>query len=178
MAQNPNHKNQKHNHGKRPTPWVWLGLGIALAVVGLILAVWQLGNFLTQAPEETASGAVPTIILLTAPPIPTATLSLDPPTPTIAPTATTAATPDLSVAPSEITVGYYAQVVNTGGVGVTVRNGPSTSNLPVTVAAEGSALLIMEGPTAGGEYQWWRVRLADGTEGWTVTDFLAPSAAP
>ena len=105
-------------------------------------------------------------------------MSLNPPTPTIAPTATTAATPDLSVAPPEVSVGYYAEVVNTGGVGVTIRNGPSTSNLPVIVSAEGSILLILEGPTAGGDYEWWRVRLPDGTEGWAASDFLVPSAAP
>ena len=153
-------------------------MGVAVAIVGLILSGWFLGDFLTQQPENVAAGDVPTIIRLTAPPIPTATISLNPPTPTIAPTATTAATPDLSIAPPEVTVGFYAQVVNTGGVGVTVRNGPSTSNLPVTVAAEGVALLILEGPTAGGTYQWWRVRLPDGREGWTVEDFLVPSAAP
>lgn len=172
-----NVKPEKFNGGRR-TPWGWMGMGIAVAIAGLIISGWFLGNFLTEPPDEVAAGDIPTIIRLTAPPVPTATESLNPPTPTIAPTATTAATPDLSVAPAEITIGYYAQVVNTGGVGVTVRNGPSTSNQPVTVAAEGVALLIMEGPTAGGTYQWWRVRLADGTEGWAVEDFLIPSAAP
>lgn len=149
-----------------------------VTVVGLIVLSWLLGDFLTQPPEETAEGQGPIIIQLTAPPLPTPTISLNPPTPTIAPTATTAATPDLSVPPSELTIGYYSQVVDTGGVGVTIRNGPSTANLIVVVAAEGSKLLLLEGPTAGGDYQWWRVRLPDGTEGWAAGDFLTPSAAP
>jgi hypothetical protein len=84
----------------------------------------------------------------------------------------------LAVAPPELTVGYYAQVVETGGVGVTVRNGPSTANVPVAVAAEGAFVLVLEGPTPGGAYQWWRVRLPDGTEGWTAGDFIIPAAAP
>jgi len=78
----------------------------------------------------------------------------------------------------ELTVGYYARVGDTGGVGVTVRNGPSTRNLPVTVAAEGSSLLILDGPTAGGDYDWWQVRMPNGTEGWAAGVFLVPSAAP
>ncbi len=174
--QNPNRLNSPRRRAQ--IPWAWLGLGIVVTVVGLVALAWLLGNFLTQPPEETAVGQGPTIIQLTAPPVPTSTISLNPPTPTIAPTATTAATPDLSIAPAELTVGYYSQVVDTGGVGVTVRNGPSTANLIVVVAAEGSKLLILEGPTAGGDYQWWRVRLPDGTEGWVAGAFLTPTAAP
>jgi len=159
-------------------PWLAVGLGSAVTIIGLLLLGWFLGNFLTQPPEEVAADPAPTIVLLTAPPVPTATISLKPPTPTIAPTATTAATPDFSVAPPELTVGYYARVGDTGGVGVTLRNGPSTRNLPVTVAAEGSSLLVLDGPTAGGDYQWWQVRMPDGTEGWAAGDFLVPAAAP
>lgn len=178
MAQNSN-SSQRNDKGTRQSiPWVWLGMGATLTLLGLVGLLWFLGGFLTRPPEDTSAAQVPTIIRLTAPPVPTPTVSLNPPTPTIAPTATTAATPDLSVAPPEITVGFYAQVIETGGVGVTVRNGPSTSNLPVIVAAEGAILLIMDGPTAGGDYQWWRVRLSDGTEGWVAGDFLTPSAAP
>jgi hypothetical protein len=139
---------------------------------------WSLSNYLTRPPDEAATGNGPTIIELSAPTIPTVTVAVNPPTPTVAPTATTMSTPDLSVAPPEITAGYYAQVVDTGGIGVTVRNGPSTSNQPVAVAAEGSIILVAEGPTPGGDYQWWRVQLPDGTTGWVAGDFLHPSAAP
>lgn len=178
MAQGPKKQRTSPDSERRPIPWIWLASGSMLTVIGLLGLSWLLGDFLVTIPDDEKSTLSPIIVQLTAPPRPTATISLDPPTPTVAPTATTAATPDLSVAPSEIMVGFYASVVNTGGVGVTVRNGPSTSNLPVIVAAEGSFLLILEGPTAGGEYQWWRVRLADGTEGWVAGDFLVPSAAP
>lgn len=149
-----------------------------VAVAGLAAMIMLLSNYLVQPPEESSAAMEPAIIQLTAPPQPTLAVSNDPPTPTVAPTATTAPTPDLSVAPDEVTVGYYAQVVETGGVGVTVRNGPSTSNQPVVVASEGSIIMVTDGPTPGGDYDWWGVRLSDGTEGWVAGDFLVPSAAP
>lgn len=161
-----------------PIPWLWLAMGSVVTLVGLGILVWLLSGYLTRLPDDASAALAPTIIQLTAPPLPSATVAVNPATPTVAPTATTAATPDVSVAPPEITVGYYAQVVETGGVGVTVRNGPSTANQPVVVASEGSILEVLEGPTPGGAYQWWRVRLGNGTEGWVAGDFLVPSAAP
>lgn len=178
MTKNSSAPRQDGDSNRRPVPWLWVGIGSVVTLIGLGIVAWLLGNYLIQPPEEEAAAQQPTIIRLTAPAMPTATQAASPATPTIAPTATTAATPDLSIAPPEITVGYYVQVVDTGGVGVTVRNGPNTSNLPVTVAGEGSFLLVLEGPTPGGEYEWWRVRLPDGTEGWAAGDFLVPAAAP
>lgn len=169
---------QNSNTERRPVPWLWLGLGAVLTIVLLGAAAVYLGSLLTQVPENPSDEQALTIIRLTAPPIPTATIAVIVPIPTLAPTSTPVPTPDVSVAPPELTPGYYAQVLETGGVGVTVRNGPSTSNVPVTVAGEGSIVFVLEGPEAGGPYQWWRIRLADGTEGWAAGDFLAPSAAP
>lgn len=162
----------------RSVPWLWLGLGVIVSLAGLAAAVFWLGNYLTQPPEESAAVPVPTIIRLTAPPEPTSTATVLAPTPTVLPTVTPVPTIDASIIPPELTAGYYASVVNTDGVGVTVRNGPNTSNTPLTVAAEGSILLVLEGPTEGGSYRWWRVRMSDGMEGWVAGDFLAPSAAP
>ena len=162
----------------RSTPWLWLGLGTLATLIGLTGVLWALAAFLTRAPVESSAEVAPTIIRLTAPPVPTATIPVFVPAPTVAPTSTPVPTPNVSVAPPEVTIGYYATVVETGGVGVTVRNGPSTSNVLVTVAGENSSVLVIEGPTPGGAYQWWRVRLPDGTEGWVAGDFLAPAAAP
>lgn len=178
MAKNSESSKNSSTTSKPAIPWLAVGSGIVISLIALVIFGSFLGSFLTRLPEEASADFAPTIVRLTAPPVPTATISLNPPTPTVAPTATTIATPDLSVAPSELTVGYYARVGETGGVGVTIRNGASTRNLPVTVAAEGSVLLVLEGPTAGGDYQWWRVRMLDGTEGWAAGDFLVPSAAP
>ncbi len=159
-------------------PWVWLGLGVLTTIIGLSVLIWSLSNYLTQPPDETSVSSGPTVIQLAAPTLPAAIAPTSPPTPTVAPTATSIATPDLSIAPPELTAGYYAQVTDTGGIGVTVRNGPSTSNQPVGVAGEGTVVLVIEGPTPGGEYEWWRIQTADGTSGWAAGDFLRPSAAP
>jgi hypothetical protein len=168
----------KSSKNNQPIPWLWLGLGAVLTIILIGIALIYLGNFLTRPPAATADSQELTIIRLTAPPLPTATAAIVQPIPTLAPTATPVPTPDFSVPPPEVTAGYYAAVIDTGGVGVTVRNGPSTSNIQVALAGEGSIVFVVEGPEAGGEYQWWRIRLTDGTEGWAAGDFLAPSAAP
>jgi len=178
MRQDTHRAPPSEKEARGPVPWNWLAMGSVVTLVGLGILIWLVSGYLTRPPDDAPAALAPTIIQLTAPPLPSATIAVNPATPTVAPTATTAATPDVSIAPPQITIGYYAQVVETGGVGVTVRNGPSTSNQPVVVAAEGSILEVIEGPTPGGAYQWWRVRLGDGTEGWVAGDFLVPSAAP
>lgn len=176
MARSP--YRQSPTDERQGSPRRWIALGTLATVLGLIGLLWALGAYLTRPPAESTAGVAPTIIVLTAAPLPTATVAVFVPAPTAAPTSTPVATPDVSVAPPEITAGYYAQVVETGGVGVTVRNGPNTTNQPVTVAGENTIIFVIEGPTPGGAYQWWRIRLADGTEGWVAGDFLSPSAAP
>jgi len=164
--------------GREPFPWLWLGLGLLITVVGLGIAITLISSFLARPPQEQTAAPLPTVIRLTAPPRPTIFATEVVPTLTPSPTFTPVPTPDAASAPPEITAGFYAAVVNTGGVGVTVRGGPGTSNQPVTVATEGTVLFVLDGPTVGGEFQWWQVRLPDETEGWVAGDFLEPSAAP
>lgn len=171
----PNDPQRGNDHS---VPWLWLGLGTAISLLiagGLLL---MLVNFLARPPVEASAGVDPTIIRLTAPPLPTATPLLLQPTPTVAPTSTPVPTVDPAFAPPEVTAGYYAVVVDTGGVGVRLRNGPSTRNVPVSLASEGSILFVIEGPEDADSRLWWNVRMSDGTEGWAAADFLAPSAAP
>lgn len=162
---------------KEPIPWPWLAGGIIITLIGFGLSVVLLRSFLLRDPLPVNS-IEPTIIVLTAPPSPTWTPIPDVAIPTVQPTFTPVPTPDVAVAPDTITPGYYAVVVNTDNVGVTVRGGPSTSNAPLTVAAEGSTLLILDGPEEANEFLWWQVRLEDGTEGWVAGDFIEPIAAP
>lgn len=169
---------QNSSSDRQSVPWLWVGLGTIVTILLIGLGLVVLSSYLTQPPETTSEEQALTIIRLTAPPLPTATIAAIQLIPTLAPTSTPVPTPDYSVAPPEVTAGYYAAVVDTGGVGVTVRNGPSTSNVRVALAGEGAIVFVLEGPEAGGEYQWWRIRLPDGTEGWAAADFLAPSAAP
>jgi hypothetical protein len=163
----------------QPTPWRWLLLGLVVTVVSMALAVMLVNAFLRRPPLETAVPQ-PTLIILTAPPSAVPSPTPRQPTPTPIPTFTPIPTPDTAVAPPEITVGYYAEVANTGGAGVRVRGGPSTSNAAILVAADGEIVLIIGGPEADelNNQVWWQIQLGDGTEGWAVGDYLRPTAAP
>lgn len=158
-------------------PWPWLLGGVVVAIVGIALAIMLVNALLRRAPLPVAA-VEPTLIVLTAPPRPSPSPTPPVATPSPAPTFTPIPTPDTAVAPPEITVGFYAEVANTDGIGVTVRGGPSTSNVPLLVADEGAILLVIGGPEEANEFLWWQVRLNDGTEGWVAGDFLLPAAEP
>jgi hypothetical protein len=162
---------------RQPIPWKWLGLGVLVTLVGLGAAALILGYFLFREPLP-APVPGPEIIRLTAPPGNPATATPLLPTATALPTLTPPPTPDLSIAPEAITVGYYAAVANTDNVGVSLRGGPSTDNIRLELVPEGTALLVIGGPEEGSGLIWWQVRLEDGTEGWAAGDFLIPAAAP
>lgn len=168
---------------REPIPWLWLLGGIVVTAVAIWGAITLAGNMLLREPlalqgDTGAALPEPTIIRLTAPatlePSPTPVL----PTPTPIPTLTPLPTPDRSEVPTEITVEYYVTVVNTDGIGVSVRGGPSTANVRVEIAAEGSVLLVVGGPVEGDGFTWWQVELAGGTLGWVAGNFLEPAPAP
>jgi hypothetical protein len=159
-------------------PWLWLGLGVVVTAVAIGLAFFLANLFLTRPPLTAGALPEPTIVRLTAPPSPTPSLTPALPAPTTAPTFTPIPTPDVAVAPEEVTPGYYAVVANTDGIGVTVRGGPSTNNVRLTLASEGAIVFVLSGPAEGSDRLWWEVRLGDGTEGWVAADFLEPTAAP
>lgn len=173
-----NEKRVRRADGEQgPVPWRYLGMGVIVSIVGIVIAI-ALVNGLLSKPTLEVTAVNPTIIVLTAPPspVPSATPGLA--TPTVIPTFTPIPTPDIAEAPDEITVGFYAQVANTDDFGVTVRGGPSTSNVPLLIADEGTILFVMDGPEEAGGFLWWQVQLSDGTEGWVAGSFLIPAAAP
>jgi hypothetical protein len=163
---------------REPVPWKWLGMGAIVTVVSIFLAISLANRLLAREPLP-VSEPVPTIIVLTAPPTapPTATAVLE--LPTAVPTFTPIPTPDNALAPAEITVGFYVQVTGTE-IGLTVRGGPSTSNAQVTIADDGTVLLVVGGPEIEpvNDRLWWQVELQDGTTGWVAGDFLQPTDAP
>ena len=174
-------KSAKTNHlgeeAKEPIPWHWFGLGLLVTIIGIGLAMGLINSFLSREPLP-VTPLSPTLIVLTAPATVVATPTPRMPTPTIIPTLTPIPTPDVAVAPDEITVGFYAKVANTEGFGVTIRGGPSTNNVAITVAEEDTILFALDGPVEGNGYLWWQIRLSNGIEGWAAADFLVPSAAP
>lgn len=162
---------------REPLPWKWLGLGILVTLIGLGVAAVILSLFLFREPLP-ATVVEPEIIRLTSPAGIAITPTSPQPTATALPTLTPPATPDLSIAPEAITVGYYAAVANTDNIGVSLRGGPSTDNVRLVLIPEGTAILVTGGPEEGSGFIWWQVQLDDGTEGWVAGDFLIPAAAP
>jgi SH3-like domain-containing protein len=67
-----------------------------------------------------------------------------------------------------LAVGGQATIRTTDGDSLNVRSGPGTGFAIVVKAAPGSVVTLLEGPQSGEGYQWWRIRLSNGQEGWAV----------
>ena len=166
------------NANKQSIPWLWLILGILFPII-VCAASWVLiSSWLLQPPAETNGSTGPELIVLTAPPSPTGVPTSPPSAPTSVPTFTPIPTPNVGVAPEEITIGYYATVANTDGLGLTIRGGPSTQNVIVTVAEEGTTVFILDGPQEAENFTWWQLRMDNGLEGWAVANYLEPAPEP
>jgi len=148
--------------------WVLGGLAavLSLAVCGL----WAL----YLAPGQILRGdrPSPTPIIWTPTPAPTLT---------IGPTAQSAETaePTPTISP-EIAIGRYVRVAGTGGYGLSLRSGPGESYTRMDVALEGEVFIVVDGPTASGGSEWWRIRDHENEERewWAVGNFLEPVEHP
>ena len=137
--------------------WLFLACIFLLCLGGL----WWL---YLQGGLITAKGSTPTAIIWT-------------PTPTPSPTPTPTATlPPTSMAPIDIAVGHHVIVTDTGGYGLNLREGPGTSYASETVAAEGTIFIIVDGPKAAENFEWWKVQYPeDATKTWWAAgNFLKP----
>ena len=160
-------------------PWGWLAMGFLITAVSLFAALWFVSEMLTRPPVDVASNEpVATIIRLTAPPTLPPTATSVPPTPTPIPTFTPSPTPDLKVAPAELTIGFFAQVAGTDGIGLTVRDASSTVGAPLLIAPDETSFLILDGPVDNNNFRWWQIQLADGTVGWAVDLYMVPVSQP
>lgn len=169
-----------------PIVWIVIGAVAGLLVLGLVgLGVVNIVRKQSITPTPSAiPGLAPTQPIVadattgpddnvapTIPPVVTL-----PPTETPLPTAT-----PVPVLPDELAPAVYAQIVGTEGAGVSLRGGPGTNNGRLTVAPEASVVLILDGPREDEnleDFVWWLVRAEDGTEGWTVQDYLIPTFPP
>jgi hypothetical protein len=170
----PRQRRQRES-SREPIPWLWLGLGVVVTIVAIFVAISLANAFLEREPLVT-SLPTPTIIRLTAPATAEPSPTSPQPSPTAIPTFTPRPTPDPSIAPPEITVGFYAEVANTDGIGVSLRSGASTDSSRFSTVPEGTILLIIDGPREANNFVWWQVRLDDGSEGWVAGDFIIPAA--
>lgn len=173
---NPRPRRQRDN-SREPIPWLWLGMGVVVTIVAIVVAISLASAFLEREPLVT-SLPTPTIIRLTAPATAVPSPTSPQPSPTAIPTFTPRPTPDISVAPEEITVGFYAEVANTDGIGVSLRGGPSTDNSRLFTVPEGTILLVIDGPREANDFFWWQVQVDNGSEGWVAADYIIPAAEP
>ena len=126
-------------------------------------------QFLIPEPLVVAPPA-PTVVLVTAPATAAPTATADLATPTPLPTLTPEPTSDPALPPELITVGLFASVANTGGIGDGAWRTEYEQCTPV-IAPEAAIVEIIGGPTEGSGFTWWQLRLEDGAEGWAAADF-------
>ncbi len=65
-------------------------------------------------------------------------------------------------------IGNPVRVFTTGGDSLNLRAGTSTESDILTKLENGTVVTLLEGPRKEEGYAWWKVRLADGSEGWAV----------
>lgn len=176
-----------------PIAWVLIGGLSGLLVLGLI----GLGvvNILRRSAITPTPPAIPGVVMeptqspdSTPPPtndaqgVPANATPTIPPVVTLPPTETpTPTVTPIPTLPDALAENVYAQVTNTDGFGASMRAGPGTNNARLAIAREGSIVYLVEGPRDDEnleDYTWWLIRAEDGTEGWTVEQFLIPSLPP
>lgn len=67
-----------------------------------------------------------------------------------------------------LVVGDIAEVFTTEGDRLNLRAEPSTDAEILDALQYGEAVTLLEGPRKEGGYSWWRIRTAEGLEGWSV----------
>ena len=129
----------------------------------------------TNTPTMTPTGfptATPTATL-TNTPTPTATAT---PTPTPTNTPTPTPTPTITLTPSSTptVTPWIMFIVDVGTNGLRVRYSPAGTVMGRI--AEGSAVVVLDGPVELDEIAWYRVvSLEDRLEGWVSEEYLAPA---
>jgi len=151
------------------TPRVIFG-AVAVAVVFLLLVFAWL-NF-SAPPAANPASLMADVTLV---PAPTATFSapgaaLDPYAPTLTPT----------LAPGQISLGAYVQVVGTEGQGLRIRAAPGLGGEQQFMGFDSEVFVVQDGPQETDGYVWWYLvsNYDDGRAGWAVADFLEMIPAP
>ncbi|MFN2166776.1 MAG: SH3 domain-containing protein [Anaerolineae bacterium] len=150
-------------------PWALLVIIVGIVIVlcvSLVLIVRAIrgGGDAIPTPEATFTAVI----------IPTATQAAAP-EPVESPTPTVDIPPQGTVPPTAVVgIGPGATVVvqGTGGTGLNIRQQPTTYGKVVASAKEGQELEVLEGPHEADGHVWWKVKTADGDEGWGAGDWL------
>jgi hypothetical protein len=161
-------------------PWALLAILVGIVVllcVGLVLLVQALRGDgeegTATAPPATTAPALATDVEATA--APTGGIA---PTDAVEPTGTVVLpidTPQATAAPNEVGPGARVAVTGTQGSGLNLRAEPGTGGAVVVNVREGAVLTVIEGPQEADGYAWWKLRTAEGQEGWGAANWLALS---
>ena len=144
---------------ERPNIAQW---GCLVMLLGAIILTILGGVWLFARNPSAPEGLQPTAVVWTTTPTPV---------PAAAPTPTPA-----SILPGTFGIGTRVEVIDTGGVGVSIRAEAHTNGERLDVANEGDTLLIVGGPEEADGYTWWFLRDESNAarEGWAVSDYLSP----
>lgn len=167
---------------RRPTipqlsgPPLWTALGIVGLVIVVIAALLIFGRRNPPVQPSNSAGSQTTVAV----PSPTG-LGDTLPTPTVIGGIIPSVQPSVA-APSEIAVGGYVKVFNTGD-GLVIRPGPTKAgDRRVTKVSDGTRLHVIDGPKEAEGFTWWKVDSfnpqSPDTSGWCVANYLTPTAAP
>ena len=145
----------------------------ALGIAGLLILVTLLSIGWTKPDPARNFGFAPAD--LTVIPAPTATPNV---TATFTPDPLIVGTPTL--APNEIGLGGYVQIVGTDGEGLRLRTDPSLNGTPAFLGYDEEVFEVREGPQEADGYMWWYlVAPYDETRaGWAASDFLGAIPSP
>lgn len=178
--ESPDYVPAPHTRRRGPTlpPWALLAIVVGVLIllcVALVLGLRALRNRSRAEPTPSATATRFVVPLGTQAPTAVQTGSaLQTPSPTVVLPALTTVPPGLT----EIAPGVEVTVQGVGEDGLNVRAEPNTDADILETVDEGSSLTILEGPSEGSGYTWWKVRTAAGTEGWVVVDFLVLRTGP
>lgn len=86
-----------------------------------------------------------------------------------------AAVAGMAVGKAGMAAGATAWVQKAGGKSLRRRSAPGLNSTVQDGLAPGTELTLLEGPVAADGYNWWRIRAADGREGWVAGEELVTS---
>lgn len=157
-------------------------LRIPVALSLAVVPSTQLQAYIPPTPTETPTLTPTGVPTETPTPTPTNTPTITPsPTPTSTPTATPTPTPSPTatatptLTPTPTVTPWMMFVANVGRTGLRVRYSPDGTVMGRI--AEGTAVIVLDGPLVVGETTWYRViSTVDRLEGWVVAEYLVPNS--
>jgi hypothetical protein len=154
---------------------VWVFAFFAAILLFALCGLWALylfrGRFAAQSPT-------PTAIIWTPTPSPSPPASPSPP-----PTESTSGDEPAGATPTastDITIGRYVEIADTGGYGLSLRSGPGVDYARMDVASEGERFVVVEGPAVAGGTPWWKIRDPEDEQRvwWAAGNYLRPVENP